>query len=306
LTVLVLGRLLAARLAVLAIAPAAATAAPAPLAERIAVAAILARFARGLAPEFGTGNRLVVFFFFDERGEAGDRGRPRAGAGDAHLGAFLLALGQHLDLDAVALFDLRKVGALGVEQVHRGLGRGVERDRRALALGRLVLDQPQRREPGARGRAHETGAVAVRAGAGGRFEHAGAQPLAAHFHQPEAGNAADLDARAVVLERLLHRLLDLPDVRSVLHVDEVDDDEPGHVAQAQLAGDLARRLEVGVERGRLDAVLLGRAARVDVDRDQRLGRVDHQVAAALELHHRVVHRRELVLGAVALEQRHRV
>src|SRR5688572_32441146 len=45
------------------------------------------------------------------------------------------------------------------------------------------------------------------------------------------------------------------------------------------------------------------SARVDVDRDQRLGRVDHQVAAALELHHRVVHRRKLVLGAVALEQR---
>src|SRR5690606_32185231 len=151
LTVLVLGRLLAARLAVLAIAPAAATAAPAPLAAAFAVGTLLVRFFLVLELEFVLGNRLVVVFFFDERGEAGDRGRPRAGAGDAHLGAFLLALGQHLDLDAVALFDLRKVGALGVEQVHRGLGRGVERDRRALALGCLVLDQPQRREAGARG-----------------------------------------------------------------------------------------------------------------------------------------------------------
>ena len=34
------------------------------------------------------------------------------------------------------------------------------------------------------------------------------------------------------------------------HVDEVDDDEAGHVAQAQLAGDLVRRLDVG----RLSAV----------------------------------------------------
>ena len=44
-------------------------------------------------------------------------------------------------------------------------------------------------------------------------------------------------------------------LESVLHVDEVDDDEAGHVAQAQLAGDLVRRLEVGVERGLLDTVL---------------------------------------------------
>src|SRR5690606_11929 len=94
LTVLVLGRLLAARLAVLAIAPAAATAAPAPLAAAFAVGTLLARFFLVLELEFVLGNRLVVVFFFDERGEAGDRGRPRAGAGDAHLGAFLLALGQ--------------------------------------------------------------------------------------------------------------------------------------------------------------------------------------------------------------------
>ena len=144
----------------------------------------------------------------------------------------------------------------------------------------------------------------MRARAGRRFQHAGTQALAAHLHQAEAGDAADLDAGAVVLERVLHRLLDLTDVGAVLHVDEVDDDEPGHVAQAELAGDLARGLEVGVERRRLDAVLLGRAARVDVDRDQRLGRVDDDVAARLQLHDRIVHRGELVLGAVALEQRY--
>ena len=32
----------------------------------------------------------------------------------------------------------------------------------------------------------------------------------------------------------------------VLHVDEVDDDEAADVAQAELVGDLARRLEVGL------------------------------------------------------------
>ena len=36
---------------------------------------------------------------------------------------------------------------------------------------------------------------------------------------------------------------------------------PGKVAQAELAGDLLGRLEVGLERGVLDVVLAGRAAR---------------------------------------------
>ena len=130
----------------------------------------------------------------------------------------------------------------------------------------------------------------MRAGLGRGFEHAGAQPLAAHLHQPEAGDAADLDAGAVVLQRLLHRLLDLADMAVLLHVDEVDDDQAGHVAQAQLARDLVRRLEVGGEGGLLDIVLARRAARVDVDRDQGLGRVDDQIAARLQLDDRLVHR----------------
>ena len=123
---------------------------------------------------------------------------------------------------------------------------------------------------------------------------------------PNERDPADLDAGAVVLQRLLHRLLDLADMAVRFHVDEVDHDQPGHVAQAQLAGDLVRRLDVGRVSGLLDIVLAGRAARVDVDRDQGLGRVDHQIAARLQLDDRLVHRGELVLGAVALEQRHRI
>ena len=59
------------------------------------------------------------------------------------------------------------------------------------------------------------------------------------------------------------------------------------------------------EGGLLDIVLAGRPARVDVDRHQGLGRVDDQIAARLQLDDRLVHRRQLVLDAVALEQRRR-
>ena len=75
-------------------------------------------------------------------------------------------------------------------------------------------------------------------------------------------------------------------LRLLFHVDEVDDDQAGQVAQAQLAGDFVGGLEVGLERGFLDGVLAGGAARVHVDGDQRLGLVDDDVAAGFQLHGR--------------------
>ena len=75
-------------------------------------------------------------------------------------------------------------------------------------------------------------ARAAAAGAGDRrtLAQRRLEALAAHFHQAEAGNPADLDAGTVVLQRLLHRLFDLPDMARLLHVDEVDDDQARHVA----------------------------------------------------------------------------
>src|SRR4029079_11236102 len=151
----------------------------------------------------------------------------------------------------------------------------------AAAARSLVLEDAKRRQARRSRGAHQAGAIAVRAGFGRRFEHAGAQALAAHLHQAEARDATYLDAGAVVLQRLLHRLLDLTDMARLLHVDEVDDDEARHVAQPQLTRDLLRRFQVGVVGGLLDIMLARRPARVDVDRDQGLGRVDDEIAAGL-------------------------
>ncbi len=61
-----------------------------------------------------------------------------------------------------------------------------------------------------------------------------------------------------------------------------------------------------MERGVLDRVLLGGAAGIDVDGDQRFGLVDDDVAAALQRHLRLQHAVELRLDAVAHEDRRRV
>ena len=154
--------------------------------------------------------------------------------------------------------------------------------------------------------AHMAGAAAMRAGLHRRFQHAGADALARHLHQAEMRDAADLDARAVVLEVVLQPLLDRAVVAVLLHVDEVDDDQAGEIAQAQLARDFLGRFQIGLERRLLDRVLAGRAAGIDVDGDQRLGLVDDDVAAGLQRHLRLQHAVELRLDAVAREDRRRV
>ena len=113
----------------------------------------------------------------------------------------------------------------------------------------------------------------------------------------------DLDARPVETQGLLEAALYRAVIALFLHVDEVDDDQAREVAQLELARDLVRCLEIGVQRRLLDGELARRLARVDVDGDQRLGLVDDQIAARLQVHIGAEHGIELPLDLVAGEQR---
>ena len=110
-----------------------------------------------------------------------------------------------------------------------------------------------------------TGTATKGAFVGRAFQHARPNPLARHFHQAEMRDAAHLDACAVVLERVLETALDRAVVALLIHVDEVDHDEAGEVAQPQLPGNLVGSFQIGLEGGVLDMVLAGRATGVDVD-----------------------------------------
>ena len=138
------------------------------------------------------------------------------------------------------------------------------------------------------------------------FKYARAQPLTAHLHQAERRNPANLNSCTIVGQCTLHGLFDFTDVGIVLHVDKVDYDETRHVAQPQLSCDFVRGFKIGAYSGRLDPVFARRTARVDVDRHQRFGRVDNQIAARFQLDDRIIHCRELILDMVALKQRHGV
>ena len=114
---------------------------------------------------------------------------------------------------------------------------------------------------------------------------------------------ANLDARAVILERILDPAFDGAIVAALFHVDEVDDDEAGKIAQAQLAGDFISRLQIGAQRRVFNIMFAGRPARIDVDGDQRLGLVDDDIAAGLQGHDIGEHGVKLGLGARLGEER---
>src|SRR5215510_3461825 len=146
------------------------------------------------------------------------------------------------------------------------------------------------------------GAAAVTADFGARLDQAGAQALTRQFQQAEGTDASDLDAGPVmphsVLETPLHRSV----VAVLLHVDEIDDDEPGEITQPQLTRNLIGGFQIGAQRGFLDVALARRPSRIDVDRDQRLGRVDDDVAARSQIHDRVVYGIELAFDLEAMEE----
>ena len=79
-----------------------------------------------------------------------------------------------------------------------------------------------------------------------RFDHTGAQTLAAHFHQAKARNTANLNARTVRLEPVFHPLFNGRIVTSLIHVDKVDHDQTCQVTQTQLACHLVSRFKVGL------------------------------------------------------------
>ena len=205
--------------------------------------------------------------------------------------------------DVVPFLDVVDALALLVEQVGGRIDRQVGDDLGGILLDRLFLDDAQHRQ-GQRFHAADAAlAAAARAGEEAGFAQRRPQALARHFQQPEARDAAQLDARPVHLHRLAQAILDGPLIAGRHHVDEVDHEQATKVAQAQLAGDFVGGFKVGVERGFLDVPALGGAGRVDVDRGQGLRVIDDDGAAGRQGHLAAVGQLDLALDLVTVEQR---
>ena len=171
------------------------------------------------------------------------------------------------------------------------------------ALGTFFFNRAQHLQRAAFHPAHCATAQAMRTGDEGLFSDGRPQALAAHFQKAEMANAAHLDARAIMAQRFLHAPFHHGVILVRLHIDEVDDNQPGQVAQAQLAGDFFRRFHIRAQGRVFDMPVARGAARIHVNRDQRFGLVDHHVTAGTQLHHGRMHRIQLLVHVMAREKR---
>src|SRR6185437_16792153 len=180
-----------------------------------------------------------------------------ADALDLDVRGLQVLVGDDHDVHLVAQFDLDHAGPLLVQQEIGHRRWGLHQDLPGVVLHRVLFDQPQGRQRQRLDAADHAMAVATRAHDLAGFAQAGAQALARQFEEAETGNAPHLYARAVELEGFFHPLLDLALMLWAVHVDEVDDQQAAGIADACLAGNLHRRLTIGVERGFLDVAALG-------------------------------------------------
>ena len=191
-----------------------------------------------------------------------------------------------------------------VEHLQRGIGRGVDLDPvKIVTLEQQVTDPAHDRRGQRPRRAHNTDPTTNRTADHGGIEHGRTNTLTRQLQQAEGRNPPQLNAGTVTTHGFLEPALDLPPVTRFIHVDEVDHHQSGKIAQTQLPGHFLSGLKVGRQCCLLDRTLAGRLARVDVDRDQRLGLVQHQIAAGFEGHHGVEQCVELLLSLMPLEQR---
>src|SRR6201995_827757 len=206
------------------------------------------------------------------------------------------------------VFDLREHVALGRPQRARDFR--IDAKRRLLE----VLAVVRAREPARLfehlvadrlRRLHKPRARAVRAGTTKRALQGLLHALARHDDESEVVEGENLRRRLVLTQSVLKSLEHSRAVAPFLHVDEVEDDDAAEVAQANLTRDLLDRLHVRTR----DRVFEPRAAatdelaRVHVNRDERLGLVDDEVAARLQPDARLDGLINLGLHAVGFEYR---
>ena len=109
----------------------------------------------------------------------------------------------------------------------------------------------------------------------------------------------------VFLDAVLHGLIDGHLVFAVTHVDEVNDNESADVAQTELACYGLGGLDVGLKDHFFLIFVAAIASGVDVDRNESLGFIDHNVAATGEPDLTRKGFVDLFLDADAFEQRNR-
>ena len=205
--------------------------------------------------------------------------------------------------DACAGFNIAELRAFLVKQINRHVLRQMRHQFAMAKFRGTFVDLAQHMQGTALYRTHHAGAITMHTRFATAFENASAHALARHFHQAKRANTTHLNARPIAFQRFFHFALDRPIVTIFIHVDEIDNQQASQITQPRLAGHFHSRLEVGVQGGFLNRLLAGRFARVHINRDQRFGWIDNQIAARWQNHGWVKHRGQFIFDAMLFEQR---
>ncbi|OQA05080.1 MAG: hypothetical protein BWY66_02739 [bacterium ADurb.Bin374] len=73
-----------------------------------------------------------------------------------------------------------------------------------------------------------------------------------HLHEAQFGKIENVWTVTVVAHGLTERLEDLRTVLRIAHVDKIDHDHPGKIAEPDLPSDFFRRFEIDLERRLLE------------------------------------------------------
>ena len=306
------GRVGRGRLATATTAPAASAALTTPITTRLTT-----RLTTTITTRFAALALLrALFLVVDLVGQAGERGNLRLVRPIKIDIGVALVVGVDVDAvdgDRLADADADLLAEELLELDHRASLRGEENcgdlrrahdlEARDLLHVEHELDAAHRVGRDRVGHADLAVTRAVRAIDVVRLADARAHALARELDDSELADLRDGRLGAVAREVLLETVLDVAAMLRRAHVDEVADDDAAEVAQAQLARDLVDGLLVGLVRVRLAVAGAARAARVHIDRDERLGLVDDKRATGRQRHFARVDRVDLALDIERMEDR---
>ena len=101
-------------------------------------------------------------------------------------------------------------------------------------------------------RTHHARAITLTTGIATAFKNASAHALARHFHQAKAADAADLNAGPIIFQRIFHAFFDGAIIAVLVHINEINNQKTGQIAQACLAGNFCRGFQISGQRGFLN------------------------------------------------------
>ena len=108
-------------------------------------------------------DQIIFNIVFDDRFKFRAECGRRATGFHRHARAFQLAIGLHVDRDAIAVLNLTQFAALAIQHIKGRFLAGAQDQLAATTAGRLFLQHAQRRQAGRRCRADKARAFAMRA-----------------------------------------------------------------------------------------------------------------------------------------------